>query len=331
MSKTEIRLPFLNPPELERRSPFEDPDEVRMASWIATWDREEAIDVGILAVPLSRAAIRTVATNQAANAMRETRYYFTTYSIDFDIDVQHLKVRDLGDVEIPLMDVLEAHKRIFEAARALLAIEPHFFPIFIGGDHSVTRPLINALRDAPRGLRKIGLVHFDGHLDAWRLDFEGPHNGTILRGLLDEGALEGPNIAQIGITGFANSEPHRRYLVDEGATIFTSRDVARTGIDEIIERAYQIASAGTDGVYVTFDIDCMDLAYAPGTGAAAPGGLSAWQAMDALFYLAQRANVIGFDLVEVDPLRDFQMMTARLANKLLLTFLAGLSTRRKPD
>jgi formiminoglutamase len=259
--------------------------------------------------------------------MRDTRYYFTTYSIDFGIDAQHLKVRDLGDVEIPLMDVPEAHRRIYQTAHALLAVEPRFFPIFIGGDHSVTRPLINAVREARPDVSRLGLVHFDGHLDAWRLDFEGPHNGTILRGLLDEGALEGTAIAQIGITGFANSEPYRRYLADRGVSIFTSRDVAHTGIDEIIEEAYAIASNGTDGVYVTFDIDCMDLACAPGTGAAAPGGMTAWQAMDALFYLAQRENVIGFDLVEVDPLRDFQMMTARLANKLLLTFLAGLSTR----
>jgi formiminoglutamase len=327
MSKSATSIEFLNPPELERRSPFEDPDEIRMSSWIRTWDREEAIDVGILAVPIARAAIRTVATNQGPNAMRDTRYYFTTYSIDFDVDAQNLKVRDLGDVEIPLMDVPAAHQRIYDTARTLLSLEPQFFPIFIGGDHSVTRPLINALRTGRPDLGKIGLVHFDGHLDAWRLDFEGPHNGTILRGLLDEGALDGHNIAQIGITGFANSEPYRRYLLDHGVTIFPSRDVARRGIDEIVQLAYEIASAGTDGVYVTFDIDCMDLAVAPGTGAAAPGGLTAWQAMEALFFLAQQEKVIGFDLVEVDPLRDVQMMTARLANKLLLTFLCGLSTR----
>jgi arginase family enzyme len=133
---------------------------------------------------------------------------------------------------------------------------------------------------------------------------------------------------QIGISGFVNADYYRRYLVEEqGGTIFSTREVARRGIEQVLADAWAIAARGVDGVYITFDIDSLELAYAPGTGAAVSGGLTPWQAMDALFDLGGREAVVGFDLVEVDPTRDPQGVTQRLANKFLLTFLAGLRGR----
>jgi formiminoglutamase len=108
--------------------------------------------------------------------------------------------------------------------------------------------------------------------------------------------------------------------------MFSTRDVAKRGVEAVLADAWEIASRGVDGVYVTFDIDSLELAYAPGTGAAVSGGLTPWQAMDALFDLGRREGVVGFDLVEVDPTRDLQGITQRLANKLLLTFLRVFAT-----
>src|SRR5918995_1012219 len=95
----------------------------------------------------------------------------------------------------------------------------------------------------------------------------------------------------------------------------------------LLEEAIAIAGAGTDAIYVTFDIDCFDQAFAPGTGASLPGGITPWQAYDALFQLGSDPRVKGFDLVEVDPSRDVGDITARLATKLMLTLLAGYSSR----
>jgi formiminoglutamase len=111
-------------------------------------------------------------------------------------------------------------------------------------------------------------------------------------------------------------------------TIFTSRDVATRGMGPLLEEAVAIASDGVDALYVTFDIDCFDQAYAPGTGASLPGGVTPWQAYDALFRLGADPRVKGFDLVEVDPSRDVHDITARLATKLILTLLAGYATRQ---
>jgi len=93
-------LPYLRPPELVRRSPWQDAHETRVANWIEPWDGEELFDVGLLMVPIARGAIKHVATHLGPNALRMVWPFFTTYSIDYDVDVADLRVRDLGDVEI---------------------------------------------------------------------------------------------------------------------------------------------------------------------------------------------------------------------------------------
>jgi formiminoglutamase len=325
----QTRIEHVRPPELVRLSHWEDRNEVRVANWITPWDFAEPIDVGITAVPIARAAIKPVSAHQGPNALREGRFFFTTYSIDYGIDIRDLAVRDVGDIDIPLWDIVEAHERIYAAARGLLAHEPRFFPVFVGGDHSMTRPIMRALHEARPELERIGLIQFDAHIDCQNFEDGGPHNGTPIRGIIEDRNGVGPaNVVQIGISGFVNAAYYRRYLVEEqGGTIFSAREVARRGIEAVLADAWAIASDGVDGVYVTFDIDSLELAYAPGTGASVSGGLTPWQAMDALFELARKEEVVGFDLVEVDPTRDPQTITQRVANKLLLTFLAGYCAR----
>jgi formiminoglutamase len=99
----------------------------------------------------------------------------------------------------------------------------------------------------------------------------------------------------------------------------------------LVTEAQAIAGRETDAIYVTFDIDCFDQAYAPGTGASLPGGITPWQAYDAVFQLGADPRVKGFDLVEVDPSRDVYDITARLATKLILSFLAGYASRPRDE
>jgi formiminoglutamase len=328
MSTTDHALARLREPEVETRSHWQDPNELRVANWISSWDGQEEIDAAIVGVPLARAAIKQVGTNHAPNAVRATGFFFTTYSVDFDVDLRDLVVRDLGDVEIPLIDVEQGHANVAEAATAIFAHAPAFVPVFIGGDHSVLRPLVQGLSAGRADVERIGIVHFDAHLDAQVLDFCGPHNGTPLRGLLGDGVgVEARNIAQIGISGFCNAEYYRDYVRTEGTTVFTARDVARGDIEQIVADAYAVAADGTDAVYVTFDIDCMELSCAPGTGASISGGLTPWQAMEALYALGGRDKVVALELSEIDPSRDFGDMTSRLGMKLILSYLAGLKQR----
>jgi formiminoglutamase len=318
-------VPFLRPPELVRRSAWEDPHETRVANWIQPWDGAESFDVGLLMVPIARGAIKHVGTHLGPNALRMVWPFFTTYSIDYDVDIAKLRVRDLGDVEISLLDVPAAHRAIEAAAGTLLARYRDFFPITIGGEHSLAHPLLRAFR-AGRGYARLGLIQFDAHMDFQSAE-HGPHNGTPIRAILEEGIVNPRNLVQIGIAGFVQAEWHARWGREQGVSIFTSRDVATRGMMPLVEQALEIASAETDAIYVTFDIDCFDQTYAPATGASLPGGLTPWQAYDALYQLGADPRVTGFDLVEVDPTRDVGDITARLATKLMLTFLAGYATR----
>jgi formiminoglutamase len=319
-------LPYLRPPELVRRSAWEDPHETRVANWIQTWDGEEPFDVGLLMVPIARGAIKHVAAHLGPNALRMVWPFFTTYSIDYDVDIADLRVRDLGDVEISLLDVPEAHHAIEAAASALLTRNRDFFPIAIGGEHSLAHPLLRAFKTS-RGYERIGLIQFDAHMDFQTAE-HGPHNGTPIRTILEEGIVAPRNLVQIGISGFVQAQWHTRWGRDQGVTIFTARDVATRGMAPLLDEAIAIAGRDTDAIYVTFDIDCFDQAFAPGTGASLPGGIMPWQAYDALYTLGANPRVQGFDLVEVDPSRDMHDITARLATKLLLTFLAGYRSRQ---
>ena len=320
-------IPHLNPPELTIASHWEDSNEVRVANWIRPWDFSEKVDVGITAVPIARAAIKPVSAHQGPNAMKQSRFFFTTYSIDFDIDIQGLTVRDTGDVSIPLTDIGLSHEHIYESARALLAHEVRFFPVVLGGDHSMTRPIVSALQEA-RSYQRLGLIQFDAHMDVQNFEDGGPHNGTPIRGIIeDDNGVDASSIAQIGISGFVNARAYREWLRDRGGTIYSSREVARRGMESVLRESVALASDGTDGVYVTLDIDCIELAYAPGTGASITGGIEPWPLMEALYELGRNEKVVAFDIVEVDPSRDLGNATARLATKLLLTFLAGYHER----
>lgn len=318
-------VPFLHPPELTRRSAWEDAHETRVANWIKPWDGEESFDAGLLMVPIARGAIKHVAAHLGPNALRMVWPFFTTYSIDYDVDIAGLRVRDLGDVEISLLDVPAAHHAIETAATALLEMNRDFFPITIGGEHSLAHPLLRAFKRA-RGYERIGLIQFDAHMDFQTAE-HGPHNGTPIRTILEEGIVAPQNLVQIGISGFVQAEWHTRWGRDQGVTIFTARDVATQGMTPLLDAAIAIAAEGTDAIYITFDIDCFDQAFAPGTGASLPGGITPWQAYDSLFQLGAHPQVKGFDLVEVDPSRDVGDITARLATKLILTLLAGYTTR----
>jgi formiminoglutamase len=276
-------------------------------------------------VPISRGAIKHVATQLGPQALRMVWPFFTTYSIDYDVDITDLRVRDLGDVEISLLDVPTAHRQIEEAAQTLLSINKEFFPITLGGEHSMAHPLLKAFK-AARGYERLGLIQFDGHMDFQTAE-HGPHNGTPLRTIIEDGIVDPRNLVQIGISGFVQAQWHANWGREQGVTIFTARDVATQGIAPLVEQAIEIAGRDTDGIYVTFDIDCFDQAFAPGTGASLPGGMTPWQAFDSLFQLGKNPNVVGFDLVEVDPSRDLFDITARLATKLMLTFMAGYKVR----
>lgn len=166
----------------------------------------------------------------------------------------------------------------------------------LGGDHFITYPILkaHAQRYGP-----IALIQFDAHVDTWEDDGTAYDHGVMFARAVDEGIIDTAKSTQIGIRTHNDS--------DFGFEILTSPWVHKNGMEKTLEVASK--RPGNAPVYITFDIDCLDPAFAPGTGTPVAGGLASWQAMELLRGLG-KLNLIGFDLVEVSPPYDHAEITS---------------------
>lgn len=320
---------YIVPPEMIRRSHREDRYEKRVNNWIQPWDGVEPFDAGLLMVPFSKASQRPDSGAAGGpNAVRQAFLSNTTYSPDFDVDLMPLRVRDIGDVRMHMTDVLQCHSNIERAVVELYGAVQNFLLITVGGDHSITCPLVNGYcRSHPK--ERVGIVHFDAHNDVRNFEDGGPTNGTPFRGILEgPSGVQGHNLVQVGIHGFMNSSYYKRYCEEKGATVITARQVRRRGIEEVMQEAIRIVGDGTDAIYVSVDIDVLSLPYAFGTGAASPEGMEPWDLLEGVFALGQDPRVRALDLVCIDPLRDFRDATPKMGASIILTFLGGYLLRK---
>lgn len=319
------KIDLLNPPEIIRRSNWRDSYETKVAQWLTPWDGEAMPDIGFIGIPLSKTSISVSGASMTPNALRELFSAATTYSIDYDVDLQELNARDMGDIQMHVTDLLRCHANIEQGLTNIYQALPNLFPIIAGGDHSITCPSVKAFKQRFPG--PVGIVQIDSHMDVRNLEDGGPSNGTPIRGLLESGTVAGKHIAQIGIHSFANSKPYREYALSQGITQYTAWQVAHEGIEPLVKQAMEIAGNGTDAIYVTVDMDVLDQAFAPGVPAMVPAGMTSWQLLDAVYLLGQNPQVKGFDIVCVDPVQDPRRATVRTALYVILNFLAGYMKR----
>jgi agmatinase len=174
----------------------------------------------------------------------------------------------------------------------------------LGGEHGITLPLLRALwkkRGPP------ALVHFDAHVDTWPDNFGQIYgHGSVFYHAIEEGLLEPRRMVQIGIRSPVPREVHD-WTLARGVVIITSQDVHETGPAAVAGRVREIV--GDAPVYLSFDIDVLDPAFAPGTGTPEVGGLASWQAQ-AILRRLQGLQFVGMDLVEVAPAYDVAEITA---------------------
>jgi formiminoglutamase len=137
-------IPHLQEVEVQRVSHWNDPYELRVDNWIEPWDFGSDLDVGLITVPSSKTSIKHNGAFAAPNALRAARYLHTTYTPDYDVDLASLKVREVGDVAVPVLDLREGMVHIQDSLRGCFSQPENFFPIVIGGDHAVTAPSVRA-------------------------------------------------------------------------------------------------------------------------------------------------------------------------------------------
>lgn len=225
---------------------------------------------------------------------------------------------DAGDMLLPNASPLtELRAAIQQQASALMA---HHHCVFIGGDHSITLPLLRALR-AQHG--PVAMIHFDAHCDTWSDHFGEPSgHGTWTYEAIQEGLVDRTKTVQIGIRS-SGERAAREYVADQGGLIYTARALRGKDGEQLGSVLDQIkARIGDTPCYLTLDIDCLDPAFAPGTGTPEPGGMTSSQVMSFLEELAP-LNFVGMDCVEVAPAYDHAELTSNAAAQFIWTYLCG--------
>ncbi len=284
----------------------------------ATRDLSKA-DVAIIGMPLDLGTIIRSGARYGPRGIRNASSHLQSHARkveDLKEPFRSLRVVDYGDVEMPYGYIEEAVRRIESTVSTVLDADS--FPICLGGDHSISLPILRALY---KKHGKVSLVHFDAHPDFWEPPEGMPYNhGTMFRMASDEGIMDPETSVQVGIRGRASLE----ILEDvkaAGITVITGDEFWRIGVGETVARI-KSACKGRP-VHVSFDIDSVDPAFAPGTGTPEVAGLTSREAVS-LVRALKGIGAVGFDIVEVAPAYDNADITSILAANLVYEFLLTL-------
>ena len=229
-----------------------------------------------------------------------------------------LNVADVGDIDAPPVSIEKCYEAVTARIGGIATAGAR--PIVVGGDHSISLPILRALagRHGP-----LGLVQFDSHIDTWDEYFGGKYfHGTPFRRAIEEGLVDGKRFIQVGIRGPMYGEDDFDFHREFGITVIDIDQVKARGVAWTIEQIQRVVRGPA---YMTFDIDAVDPAFAPGTGTPEVGGLSSHEALQLVRGLAGLA-LVGGDIVEVAPPFDGPgQITALLAANLMFEFLCVLA------
>jgi formiminoglutamase len=303
---------------MTRMGPFDDSHLPLATSLLEAVPRRDRQNVGLLGISTHATSVTPRSPLSTPAAVRTLLTYFTTWSCSDQVDLgDTLSIVDYGDVEDP--DGEGGSERI---ARAVVHFDQDLaLRIILGGDNAATWHALRAIGGGE--ISSYGLVTLDAHYDLRG----GQTNCSHVRQLLDAG-VEGNRVVQVGLADFSSSEYYARRAHEAGITVITRDQLRRQPIEEAAERAMEIAGDGGRRVYVDIDMNAAELSVAPGSHAAAPGGLSADEMRRFVRTITTDPRVSAIDITEIDVDRDsHDQRTVRLAALLVLEALAGVRRR----
>ncbi|MFT7476133.1 MAG: agmatinase [Verrucomicrobiales bacterium] len=277
-----------------------------------TRDLDDA-DIVVTGIPFDMATSNRPGARFGPRAIRAASVGLAeldAYPFGFD-PFDTLRVADYGDCYLDFGHPEEMPARIEAHADEIIA--SNTMMLSLGGDHFITYPLLKA---HAKKFGPLSLIHFDAHPDTWDDDGARMDHGSMFLRALREGIIDPSTSVQIGIRTH-NSETH-------GFTILGAPWVHREGIPAVLEVISAVVGSNT--AYLTFDIDCLDPAFAPGTGTPVSGGLTTAQALEAVRGLAE-FNIVGMDVVEVAPVYDVSEVTAIAAATIAHDFICVQALR----
>lgn len=281
-------------------------------------------DFAVLGIPFDTGTSYKPGCRFGPAAIREASTILKSYNSVLDVDIfEHLQGVDAGDVDIVPGYLEESFVRIEQGTAAL--VQAGVTPLIMGGDHSITLPELRAVagKHGP-----VALLHFDAHSDTGSDFFGKPYNhGTTFYWAIEEGLLLPEQSTQVGIRGPLYSRSSLHYARQRGLHVISGWDLHAMGMQAAIDSIRARIAVGTP-LFVSFDIDFLDAAYAPGTGTPEIGGFNSHEALQLMLGCCQGQRLVGMDLVEVLPDCDHGGITSFAAAGIMHAFISCLALNK---
>jgi len=281
------------------------------------------LDFAIYGVPFDTASSYRSGSRFGPQAIRNISVMMKPNNPVHEVNIlEHLRGADLGDVNITPGYILPTYEAIEEFTSFIL--DCGALPIALGGDHSITLP---ELRAVAKKHGPVSLIHFDSHADINDQVFGQKYNhGTPFRRAHEEGLIDASRSIQIGMRGSIYDPGEFKLAASLGFTLIPTHKVREMGLPAVIEEIKRVV--GDNRAFLTFDIDFLDPAYAPGTGTPEVGGYTTFEAISLIRGLTG-LNFVGFDVVEVAPPYDVAEITSLAACNLVFEFLSLLAVHKR--
>jgi agmatinase len=277
-------------------------------------------DVAIVGAPFDGGTTYRPGARFGPQRMRAISALDSGYNLEMGVDVwESLDLVDVGDISVIPANIEKTFDQIDKAVGYIH--ERAVFPVVLGGDHSIGYPDIRGIASRLDG--NVGIIHFDRHFDLSEYNIDERMHGTPFFHATNIPNAPASNLVQIGIGGWNSNRQGAAVARDRNTTVITMPDIERWGIERVCELALERAWQNAKAVFLSFDIDCVDPGFAPGTGTPEPGGFTPREVFRMLPIIA-REGLVGMEVVEVAPAYDVGEITSLLGTRVVYTVLGTM-------
>lgn len=292
------------------------------APYIEDVNRVGEFDVAVVGVPHDSGTTYRPGTRFGPQGIRRISALYTPYNYEMGVDLrEQIKLCDVGDIFTIPANNEKSFDQISKGIAHIFASGA--FPIILGGDHSIGFPTVRGVC-RHLGDKKVGIIHFDRHVDTQEIDLDERMHTCPWFHATNMANAPAKNLVQLGIGGWQVPREGVKVCRERGTNVLTVTDICEMGLEAAAQFAIERATDGTDCVYISFDIDCIDAGFVPGTGWPEPGGLLPREALKLLELIVRNVPVCGLELVEVSPPYDISDMTSLMACRVICDTMAHL-------
>jgi agmatinase/guanidinopropionase len=283
-------------------------------------DPKEKFDIALFGVPFDGGVSYRPGARFAPQAVRTASSLGRGFHMSRGQQIfDKLKVADVGDCQTVPIDLGKTYELVQSFVGGLLKTKKRF--VAVGGDHSVTLPILRALKAYYK--KPLAFIHFDAHLDtypaAWGCEY---HHGAFARHAVEEKLVDPKKMLQIGIRGPLAGSDDLDFIKKHKIKVATVDDIRKISLQKFCQSLPKFDDTPT---YISFDVDCLDPAYAPGTGTPVVGGLTSYETQSILRALKIK-NLVGGDIVEILPAYDHSDITSLVGVDVMFEMLNLMNT-----